>query len=201
MVIPITNKGTSTKKNGNIDNRSNQKELSNVMPFKKLPPKSLRKMNIDAIIVKKEKYSSTRILRSSSKCSGGALSHITSKVISEDNLSKTALSAAAKFDTGSTKVSSTTHSEQTKNILALNSGDNKQTATKFVNIVPKCTAKSVTVENYGINLHPRRCKLKTGCSTSATNVAVVDTTNKPISFTNNYQMHLDIRQQVIKLCI
>lgn len=199
IVIPITNDSMSTKANGNINNRSHQTELSNGMLFKKLPPKSLRKMNSDAIIVEKEKFFSTRILRSSSKC--GVPSHRASKVIFEDNLAKTALSATMTADTGSMKVSST---EQTKNILALNSMDNKQTTTKCINILPKFTAKSVTMENSGINLHPRRCKLKTGCNSS--NVTAVDTTssqttNVPISFTNNYKMFLDIRKQVIKLCI
>lgn len=220
-MIPTTDADTGTRTNGKNGNRSHHHTaLPYVVPSEESPPsnqptspKSPQKANTDTITVEEQKSPQTRVLRSSNRCgsnSSGAPSRGTSPIVPEEQLAQTNSPAAVTVDAGSTNPSPATRSEQTESVSATISGDDKQTTST---ITATATSESTaTAELSGMELHPRRRKLKasrteseTSDTSSAANVTPVETnpsgsTNEPAPVTNCYQMFLNIRKQVNKLC-
>lgn len=228
IVIPTTDADTGTRTNGKNGNRSHHHTaLPYVVPSEESPPsnqptspKSPQKVNTDTIItVEEQKSPQTRVLRSSNRCgsnSSGAPSRGTSPIVPEEQLAQTTSPAATvTVDAGSSAATNNqslvVRSEQTENVLATNSSDDKQqmtstTATTIASATSESTAANAELS--GMELHPRRRKLKasrteseTSDTSSAANVTPIETnpsgtTNEPAPVTNCYQMFLNIRKQV-----
>lgn len=220
-MIPTTDADTGTRTNGKNGNRSHHHTaLPYVVPSEESPPasnqpnspKSPQKVSSDTISVEEQKSPQTRVLRSSNRCgsnSSGAPSRGTSPIVPEEQLTQTTSPAAVTVDAGSTIPSPATRSEQAENVLAIISGDDKPTtSTTAAATATSASESTVNVELSGMELHPRRRKLKasrteseTSDTSSAANVTAVETnpsgtTNEPAPVTNCYQMFLNIRKQV-----
>lgn len=225
-MIPTTDADTSTRTNGKNGNRSHHHTaLPYVVPSEESPPASnqpsspksppQQKAGLDSLTVEEQKSPQTRVLRSSNRCgsnSSGAPSRGTSPIVPEEQLAQSTSPVAVTVDTGSANLSPTTRSEQTENVSASISADEKQ-ATSTATTMATTTSESITTaELSGMELHPRRRKLKasrteseTSDTSSAANITTVETnpsgTNtEPAPVTNCYQMFLNIRKQV-KLCL
>lgn len=219
-MIPTTDADTGTRTNGKNGNRSHHHTaLPYVVPSEESPPsnqptspKSPQKANNDTITVEEQKSPQTRVLRSSNRCgsnSSGAPSRGTSPIVPEEQLAQTTSPGAVTIDTGFTNPSPAIRSEQTDNVSVTVSGDDKQTtSTVTTTATAMSESTAATTELSGMELHPRRRKLKasrteseTSDTSSAANVIAVETnpsgpTNEPAPVTNCYQMFLNIRKQV-----
>jgi len=221
IVIPTTDADTGTRTNGKNGNRSHHHTaLPYVVPSEESPPsnqpnspKSPQKANNDTITVEEQKSPQTRVLRSSNRCgsnSSGAPSRGTSPIVPEEQLVQTTSPAAVTVDAGFTNPSPAIRSEQTENVSATISGDDKQTTSTVAATATAMSESTATAELSGMELHPRRRKLKasrteseTSDTSSAANVTAVETnpsgtTNEPAPVTNCYQMFLNIRKQIDK---
>lgn len=223
IVIPTTDADTGTRTNGKNGNRSHHHTaLPYVVPSEESPPtsnqptspKSPQKATTDTITVEEQKSPQTRVLRSSNRCgsnSSGAPSRGTSPIVPEEQLTQTTSPPAVTVDAGSTNTSPTTRSEQTENVSVTISGDDKQAVSMVVSTATTISeSTSAAAELSGMELHPRRRKLKasrteseTSDTSSAANVTTVETnpsgtTNEPAPVTNCYQMFLNIRKQIDK---
>lgn len=220
IVIPTTDADTGTRTNGKNGNRSHHHTaLPYVVPSEESPPssnqptspKSPQKATTDTLTVEEQKSPQTRVLRSSNRCgsnSSGAPSRGTSPIVPEEQLAQTNSPAAVTIDVGSTNTSPVTRSEQTENVTVTISGEDKQTVTTISNTITATSESTVSAELSGIELHPRRRKLKasrteseTSDTSSAANITTVETnpsgsTSEPPPVTNCYQMFLNIRKQV-----
>lgn len=219
IVIPTTDADTGTRTNGKNGNRSHHHTaLPYVVPSEESPPsnqptspKSPQKANTDTITVEEQKSPQTRVLRSSNRCgsnSSGAPSRGTSPIVPEEQLVQITSPAAVTMDAESTNPSPTTRSEQTENVSAIISGDDKQTPSTIATTTTTMSESTATTELSGMELHPRRRKLKasrteseTSDTSSAANITPVETnpsgsTSEPAPVTNCYQMFLNIRKQV-----
>ncbi|XP_060857241.1 ankyrin repeat domain-containing protein 12-like [Metopolophium dirhodum] len=171
--------------------------------------KSLQKASSDTIGVEEQKSLQTRVLRSSNRCrsnSSGAPRKHTYPIVPDEQLGQTTSPGAVTVDAVSGNSSSppATRSEQSENVLAIVSGDDKQATTSAVATVTTVSSSDVS----GKELHPRRRKLKSSRTESKTsdssvpNVTVVPnpfgTPCEPVPVTNCYQMFLDIRKQIDK---
>lgn len=220
-MIPTTDADTGTRTNGKNGNRSHHHTaLPYVVPSEESPPasnqpnspKSPQKASSDTISVEEQKSPQTRVLRSSNRCgsnSSGAPSRGTSPIVPEEQLAQTTSPAAVAVDAGSTVPSPATRSEQAENVLAVVSGDDKPTtSTAAAATATSASESTANAELSGMELHPRRRKLKasrteseTSDTSSAANVTAVETnpsgtTSEPAPVTNCYQMFLNIRKQV-----
>ncbi|VVC44846.1 Hypothetical protein CINCED_3A001916 [Cinara cedri] len=227
IVIPTTDADTGTRTNGKNGNRSHHHTaLPYVVPSEESPPtsnqpnspKSPQKPSSDTISVEEQKSPQTRVLRSSNRCgsnSSGAPSRGTSPIVLEEQQpAQTTSPAAVVVDAGSSNPSPAALPEQPENVsAATNSGDDKQTtsiqttAATTATIVSESTS---TADLSGIELHPRRRKLKTSRTesensdtSSVANITAVETSlpgtiNEPAPVTNCYQMFLNIRKQIDK---
>jgi len=219
-VIPTTDADTGTRTNGKNGNRSHHTALPYVVPSEESPPasnqpnspKSPQKATTDTIAVEEQKSPQTRVLRSSNRCgsnSSGAPSRGTSPIVPDEQLAQTTSPAAVTVDAGSGNPSpSATRPEQTESVSAIASGDDKQATTTAAATATTTSESTVTAELSGMELHPRRRKLKasrteseTSDTSSAANVTAVETnpsgsTSEPAPVTNCYQMFLNIRKQV-----
>ncbi|KAL4090828.1 hypothetical protein QTP88_025598 [Uroleucon formosanum] len=222
IVIPTTDADTGTRTNGKNGNRSHHTALPYVVPSEESPPasnqpnspKSPQKTTTDTIAVEEQKSPQTRVLRSSNRCgsnSSGAPSRGNSPIVPEEQLAQTTSPAAVTVDAGSGNPSpSAARSEQTENVSAIVSGDDKQATTTAAATATTTSESTVTAELSGMELHPRRRKLKasrteseTSDTSSAANVTAVETnpsgtTSEPAPVTNCYQMFLNIRKQIDK---
>ncbi|XP_060872353.1 ankyrin repeat domain-containing protein 12-like isoform X2 [Metopolophium dirhodum] len=222
IVIPTTDADTGTRTNGKNGNRSHHTALPYVVPSEESPPasnqpnspKSPQKATTDTIAVEEQKSPQTRVLRSSNRCgsnSSGAPSRGTSPIVPDEQLAQTTSPAAVTVDAGSGNPSpSAARSEQTENVSAIVSGDDKQATTTAAATTTTTSESTVTAELSGMELHPRRRKLKasrteseTSDTSSAANVTAVETnpsgtTSEPAPVTNCYQMFLNIRKQIDK---
>lgn len=223
IVIPTTDADTGTRINGKNGNRSHHHTaLPYVVPSEESPPasnqpnspKSPQKATSDTIVVEEQKSPQTRVLRSSNRCgsnSSGAPSRGTSPIVPDEQLAQTTSPAAVTVDVGSGNPSpSATRSEQTENVSANASGDDKQATTTAAATATTTSESTATAELSGMELHPRRRKLKasrteseTSDTSSAANVTTVETnpsgtTSEPAPVTNCYQMFLNIRKQIDK---
>jgi len=219
IVIPTTDADTGTRTNGKNGNRSHHHTaLPYVVPSEESPPsnqptspKSPQKASADIITVEEQKSPQTRVLRSSNRCgsnSSGAPSRGTSPIVPEEQLAQTTSPAAVTVDAGSTNPAPAVRLEQTENVSATISGDDKPTTSTAANTATAVSESTATAELSGMELHPRRRKLKasrteseTSDTSSAANVTAVETnpsgtTNEPAPVTNCYQMFLNIRKQV-----
>lgn len=220
IVIPTTDADTGARTNGKNGNRSHHHTaLPYVVPSEESPPasnqpnspKSPQKATTDNITVEEQKSPQTRVLRSSNRCgsnSSGAPSRGTSPIVPEEQLVQITSPAAPAVDVGSTNASPAIRSEQTDNVLAPISSEEKQTVITAASIAATASESVTTAELSGMELHPRRRKLKasrteseTSDTSSAANVTTVETnppstTNEPVPVTNCYQMFLNIRKQV-----
>ncbi|CAI6361001.1 unnamed protein product [Macrosiphum euphorbiae] len=200
IVIPTTDADTGTRTNGKNGNRSHHTALPYVVPSEESPPasnqpnspKSPQKATTDTIAVEEQKSPQTRVLRSSNRCgsnSSGAPSRGTSPIVPDEQLAQTTSPAAVTVDAGS---------------------DDKQATTTAAATATTTSESTVTAELSGMELHPRRRKLKasrteseTSDTSSAANVTAVETnpsgsTSEPAPVTNCYQMFLNIRKQIDK---
>lgn len=216
-MIPTTDADTGTRTNGKNGNRSHHPYVvhsEESPPASNQPnsPKSPQKATSDTLTVDEQKSPQTRVLRSSNRCgsnSSGAPSRGTSPIVPEEQLAQTNSPAAVVVDSGSTNPSPNTRSEQTENVSANISGDDKQTTSTAATTAASTSESIPTTELSCMELHPRRRKLKasrteseTSDTSSAANVTAVETnpsgtTNEPAPVTNCYQMFLNIRKQVI----
>ncbi|XP_008180982.1 ankyrin repeat domain-containing protein 12 isoform X1 [Acyrthosiphon pisum] len=222
IVIPTTDADTGTRTNGKNGNRSHHTALPYVVPSEESPPasnqpnspKSPQKATTDTIAVEEQKSPQTRVLRSSNRCgsnSSGAPSRGTSPIVPDEQLAQTTSPASVTVDAGSGNPSpSAARSEQTENVSTILSGDDKQATTTAAATATTTSESTVTAELSGMELHPRRRKLKASRTesensdtSSAANVTAVETnpsgtTSEPAPVTNCYQMFLNIRKQIDK---
>jgi len=221
IVIPTTDADTGTRTNGKNGNRSHHHTaLPYVVPSEESPPssnqptspKSPQKPTPDALTVEEQKSPQTRVLRSSNRSgsnSSGAPSRGTSPTIPEEQLTQSNSPAAVTADAVSVNTSPATRSEQTENVSVTISGDEKQAFTAATTSTATTTSDSMaTAELSGIEIHPKRRKIKssrteseTSDTSSVANVTAVETnpsgsSNEPPPVTNCYQMFLNIRKQV-----
>lgn len=224
-MIPTTDADTGTRTNGKNGNRSHHHTaLPYVVPSEESPPASNQpnspksppqKTGSDTITVEEQKSPQTRVLRSSNRCgsnSSGAPSRGTSPIVPEEQLAQTTSPAAVVVDTGSVNPSPATRSEQAENASTANTADDKQAASTAATTATT-TSESATTDLSGMELHPRRRKLKasrteseTSDTSSAANITAVETNpsgtaNEPAPVTNCYQMYLNIRKQVNVFCL
>lgn len=176
-------------------------------------PKSPQKAAADALTVEEQKSPQTRVLRSSNRSgsnSSGAPSRGTSPTIPDEQIVQSNSPAAVTADAVSTNTSPATRSEQTENVSVSISGDDKQAFTAVTTSTTSTTTSEsmATTELSGIEIHPKRRKIKssrteseTSDTSTAPNVTAVETnpsgtTSEPPPVTNCYQMFLNIRKQV-----
>ncbi|XP_025190948.1 ankyrin repeat domain-containing protein 11-like [Melanaphis sacchari] len=223
IVIPTTDADTGIRTYGKNSNRSHyHSALPYVVLSEESPPvsnqpnspKSLQKATSDTIVVEEQKSPQTRVLRSSNRCgsnSSGTPSRDTSPIVPDEQLAQTTTPADVTVDARLSNSSlSATHSEKTKNVSAIVSGDGKQTTTNAAVTTTITSESTPTAELSGIELHPKRHKLKvshiesnTNDTSSSANVTTIETnpsgtTSEPAPVTNCYQMFLNIRKQIDK---
>ncbi|XP_050521953.1 ankyrin repeat domain-containing protein 11 isoform X2 [Daktulosphaira vitifoliae] len=225
IVIPTTDADTGSRTNGKNGNRSHHHTaLPYVVPSEESPPssnqpnspKSPQKQGSDTINTDEQKSPQTRVLRSSNRSgsnSSGAPSRGNSPSVPEEQLVQTNSPAAATTtaETGSTNPSPVARTEQqTDNASAPTTVEEKQSTSTTTTTTTTTSETAVTAELSGIELHPRRRKLKASRTesensdtSSAANIAATETnpsgsTNDPAPVTNCYQMFLNIRKQIDK---
>lgn len=220
IVIPTTDADTGTRTNGKNGNRSHHHTaLPYVVPSEESPPasnqptspKSPQKANTDTITVEEQKSPQTRVLRSSNRCgsnSSGAPSRGTSPIVPEEQLVQTNSPAAVVVDTGSTNLSPATRPEPSENVSATISGDDKHGTSTATATATPMSESTANADLSGMELHPRRRKLKasrteseTSDTSSVANVTAVETnqpgtSSEPAPVTNCYQQYINIRKQV-----
>lgn len=214
IIIPSNDGDMSKRLNGN---NVHYTAFPYIVPSEESPlassqpnsPKSLQKATFDTD-VEEQKCHQTRVFGLSNRCmsnGNNAPSRGTSPIVPNEQLPQITSPAAVGIDAGSGILSqSATHSEQTENVSAIISEDDKQVTTSAAATVITASDSVATAELSGKELHPRRRKLKSRCNESKTcnssnaNITVgtnpSGTTSEPAPVTNCYQMFLDIRKQV-----
>lgn len=210
--IPTTDADMSTRTNGKNDD--NQSHHYTAMPYVALSketsptsnqsnlPETPQKAISDTITEEEQNYSKSRVLCSSNRCGSSAVPATTS---SEST------TAAAVLDI---------ELHPKRHILKAIRNEFKTSSTSFANNVieddtqattsstSSGSTKTTNVSGSRMALHPKRCKIKpiinkskTSDIFSTTNITAEETnpsntTSDSPSFTNDYQMFLNIRKQV-----
>jgi len=169
-------------------------------------PKLPQKDTSDKITEEEQKSPQTTVIRSTN--TSDASCH-TPPMVPNEQLAQTTTQVAMTVDTGSGNSSlSASCAEHTEHVSTIVSGYEKQAITTAVNPVTIMFESTTTAELSGIQLHPKRRILKscyneskTSDNSSATNVTAVETNlcntiSEPATFTNYYQIFLNIRKQV-----